>query len=226
MPVGHLYVFFGRISVQVFYTFLIGLFGFGNVISEGVCPECRGTGRKIKEKCPDCYGTGYISNRKKIQVSIPAGIDNGQSIRIREKGEPGINGGPRGDLLVEVIVSRHAIFQRQEMDIYSNVYLPFTTAALGGEIRINTVHGDVINPIAPGTQTGTKVRLRGKGIPSLRNKDVRGDHYVTLVITVPEKLTEEQKEALRRFDDAMNGISSDADDDKKKEKGFFSKFTD
>ena len=94
---------------------------FGTMQSVRTCPECNGSGKIIKEKCPECYGTGYISNRKKIQVSIPAGIDNGQSIRIREKGEPGVNGGPRGDLLVEVIVSRHATFQRQDMDIYSNV---------------------------------------------------------------------------------------------------------
>ena len=121
----------------------------------------------IKDKCPDCRGTGYISNKKKIQVSIPAGIDNGQSVRIREKGEPGINGGPRGDLLVEVVVSRHPIFQRQDMNIYSTVPISFAQAALGGEVRINTVDGDVLYEVKAGTQTDTRIRLKGKGVPSL-----------------------------------------------------------
>ena len=189
------------------------------------CPDCRGTGKIVKEKCSDCYGTGYISKKKTIQVTIPAGIDNGQSIRIAGKGEPGVNGGERGDLLVEVTVSRHPVFKRQDTTIFSTVPISFATAALGGTIRIKTVDGDVEYEVKPGTQTDTKVRLARKGVPTLRNKNVRGDHYVTLVITVPEKLTEEQKEALRRFDDAMNGISSEPDDEKKKKKGFFSKFT-
>ena len=173
-----------------------------------------------KEKCPDCYGSGYISSRKKIQVTIPAGIDNGQSIRIAGKGEPGINGGDRGDLLVEVTVSKHPIFKRQETTIFSTVPISFVTAALGGPIRIKTVDGEVEYEVKPGTQTDTKVRLRGKGVPSLRNKNIRGDHFVTLVITVPEKLNEEQKEALRRFDDAMNGIAPEGG---KKKRGLFGK---
>ena len=145
------------------------------------CPDCHGTGKIIREKCPDCGGTGYTSSRKKIKVTIPAGIDNGQSVRIREKGEPGVNGGPRGDLLVEVTVSRHPIFQRQDVHIFS-------TAPI------------VIYTVKPGTKTDTKVRLKGKGVPSLRNPQVRGDHYVTLVIQTPEKLSPEAKEVLRHFD--------------------------
>ena len=198
---------------------------FGQVQNVQTCPDCRGTGKIVKEKCSDCYGTGYISKKKTIQVTIPGGIDNGQSIRIAGKGEPGVNGGERGDLLVEVTVSRHPVFKRQDTTIFSTVPISFATAALGGTIRIKTVDGDVEYEVKPGTQTDTKVRLARKGVPTLRNKNVRGDHYVTLVITVPEKLTEEQKEALRRFDDAMNGISSEPDDEKKKKKGFFSKFT-
>jgi len=198
---------------------------FGQVQNVQTCPDCRGTGKIVKEKCSDCYGTGYISKKKTIQVTIPAGIDNGQSIRIAGKGEPGVNGGERGDLLVEVTVSRHPIFKRQDTSIYSTVPISFVTAALGGTIRIKTVDGDVEYEVKPGTQTDTKVRLRGKGVPTLRNKNIRGDHFVTLVLTVPERLNEEQKEALRRFDDAMNGISSEPDDEKKKKKGFFSKFT-
>lgn len=177
---------------------------FGMVRNVQTCPDCRGTGKIIKEKCPDCYGSGYVTKKKKIQVSIPAGIDNGQSIRIRDKGEPGTNGGERGDLLVEVNVSRHPVFQRQDYDIYSTVPITFAQAAIGGDIRINTVDGDVLYTVKPGTQTDTKVRLRGKGVPTLRNKQVRGDHYVTLVVQVPTKLTNEQKELLQKFDDAMN----------------------
>lgn len=186
---------------------------FGMVRNVQTCPDCRGTGKIIKEKCPDCHGSGYISNRKKIQVSIPAGIDNGQSIRIRDKGEPGVNGGGRGDLLVEVIVSRHPIFQRQDSDIYSTVPISFARAALGGEMRISTIDGDVMYDVKPGTQTDTRVRLRGKGVPSLRNKNVRGDHYVTLVVDVPTNLTSEQKALLEQFDKAMNGVSGAGEGD-------------
>ena len=174
---------------------------FGMVQNVQSCPDCNGTGQIIKEKCPDCRGTGYIASKKKIQVSIPAGIDDGQSVRIREKGEPGVNGGPRGDLLVEVVVSRHPIFQRQDMNIYSTAPISFAQAALGGEVRINTVDGDVLYEVKPGTQTDTKIRLKGKGVPSLRNKAVRGDQYVTLVVQVPTGLNEVAKEALRAFDE-------------------------
>ena len=174
----------------------------GMVQNVQTCPDCHGTGKIIKEKCPDCRGTGYIAKRKKIKVSIPAGIDNGQSVRIREKGEPGANCGPRGDLLVEVNVSRHPIFQRQDMNIYSTAPISFAQAALGGEVRISTIDGDILYEVMPGTQTDTRIRLKGKGIPSLRNSSIRGDHYVTLVVQVPTGLNEEAKEALRKFDEA------------------------
>ena len=183
---------------------------FGQVQNVQTCPDCRGTGKIVKEKCPDCYGTGYISSKKKIQVKIPAGIDNGQSIRIAGKGEPGTNGGERGDLLVEVTVSRSPVFMRQETSIFSTVPISFATAALGGPIKIKTVDGEVEYEVKPGTQTDTKVRLRGKGVPSLRNKNIRGDHYVTLVVTVPEKLTEEQKEALKKFAESMGDSNYEA----------------
>ena len=173
---------------------------FGTVRNVQTCPDCNGTGKVIKEKCPDCHGTGFISNRKKIQVSIPAGIDNGQSVRIRDKGEPGSSGGPRGDLLVEVVVGRHPIFQRQEYNIYSTVPISFAVAALGGEVVIDTVDGKVIYEVKTGTQTETKVRLKGKGVPSLRNKEMRGDHYVTLVVQTPDKLSQEAKDLLKKFD--------------------------
>ena len=170
---------------------------FGTVQNVQTCPNCGGSGKIVKEKCPKCAGTGYTSSRKKIKVTIPAGIDNGQSVRIREKGEPGVNGGPRGDLLVEVNVSRHVLYT-----------------------------------VKPGTKTDTKVRLKGKGVPSLRNTQVRGDHYVTLVIQTPERLSAEAKEALRKFDELSGNTLHQHDDlatksekseKKGKKKGFMDK---
>ena len=202
---------------------------FGTVQNVQTCPNCGGSGKVIKEKCTSCSGTGYTSSKKKIEVTIPAGIDNGQSVRIREKGEPGTNGGPRGDLLVEVNVSRHPIFQRQDMHIFSTVPISFAQAALGGDVKIQTVDGAVIYNVKPGTKTDTKVRLKGKGVPSLRNSAVRGDHYVTLVIQTPEKLSAEAKEALRRFDELsgnslhQNDSNPEKSEKKTKRNGFMDK---
>ena len=196
---------------------------FGTVRNVQTCPDCNGSGKIVKEKCADCHGSGYITNRKKIAVTIPAGIDNGQSIRIREKGEPGVNGGPRGDLLVEIQVERHPIFQRQDMNIYSTAPVTFAQAALGGQIHITTVDGDMAYDNKPGTQTDTKIRLKGKGVPSLRNKNIRGDHYVTLVVQVPTKLNEEAKEYLRKYDEAVNGKINDSKQEKPKKKSFMEK---
>ena len=202
---------------------------FGMVRNVQTCPDCGGTGKIIKDKCPDCRGTGFTASRKKIQVSIPAGIDDGQSIRIREKGEPGTNGGPRGDLLVEVQVARHPIFQRQDMNIFSTAPITFAQAALGGEMRINTVDGEVSYEVKPGTQTDTRIRLKGKGVPSLRNKNVRGDHYVTLVVQTPTNLNEDAKKALAAFDaacgnrpaaDSTAETSEKSEKTEKKKKGF------
>ncbi len=175
---------------------------FGTVRNVQTCPDCQGTGKVIKDKCPDCRGTGYIPMKKRFAVDIPAGIDNGQCKRLSGQGEPGTGGGPRGDVLVEVIVGRHPIFQRQDMNIFSTVPVSFPIAALGGEIVIDTVDGKVIYEVKPGTQTDTRVRLKGKGVPSLRNKDVRGDQYVTLVVQVPDKLSHEARELLAEFDAA------------------------
>ena len=175
---------------------------FGMMQTETVCPDCRGTGKVIREKCRDCRGTGYITKKTRLSVDIPAGIDNGMSVRIRDKGEPGVNGGPRGDLLVEVRVARHAEFQRDDTDLYSTVQIPFTKAALGGKVRIRTIDGEVEYDVKAGTQTDTRIRLRGKGVPSVHNRDRRGDHYVTLVVAVPTKLNHRQKKALQAFAEA------------------------
>ena len=184
---------------QVVYT-QQSLFGMARTVQ--TCPDCTGSGKIIKYKCSNCAGSGYVKSKKKIQIKVPAGIDNGQSIRLREMGEPGINGGERGDLLVTILVDKHPVFQRQGYDIYSSEPISFTQAALGGKVSLNTIDGPYSYDIAPGTQTNTKVKLRGKGVPTLRNKSVRGDHYVTLIVQVPENLTEEQKSILNQYENA------------------------
>ena len=210
---------------QVVYT-QQSLFGMARTVQS--CPDCGGSGKLIKFKCSNCAGSGFVKSKKKIQIAVPAGIDNGQSIRIREKGEPGINGGGRGDLLVTVLVDRHPTFQRQEYDLYSSEPISFTQAALGGKVTINTIDGPYDLDIKPGTQTDTKVKLKGKGVPTLRNKNVRGDHYVTLVVQVPDKLTEEQKSILNQYANTTTVNARSSTDsaggfsfgDHKKKKGF------
>ena len=193
---------------------------FGTVQNVQTCPQCGGTGKYIKEKCPDCRGTGYVSNRKKIKVDIPAGIESGQSIRIREKGEPGINGGPRGDLLVEVAVSPSERYERDGMNLYSIQYISYPKAVLGGDVQIPTVYGDVIYTVKPGTATNTRIRLKEKGMPSVRNSSSKGDLYVTLVVEVPTKLNNEAKELLRQYEEACEDEPSKGHKRKKK---FFEK---
>lgn len=200
---------------------------FGMMQNVQTCPDCQGSGKVVKEKCTNCRGTGYIAKKVKKTVEIPAGIDNGQCVRVRDYGEPGVNGGPRGDLLVEVIVARNPAFERQDMNIFSNASISFGIAALGGDVRIKTVDGDIIYTVAPGTQSGTRIRLKGKGVPSLRNKMVRGDHYVTLIVNTPTGLSKEAKDALKRFDELTGGSLTKeggaATAGKEKKKGFMDK---
>ena len=198
---------------QVAYTQQT-LFGMSRSIQ--ACPDCRGTGTIIKEKCPSCFGAGYINKKKKIQVSIPAGIDDGMSIRVTNMGDPGTKGGSRGDLLVEVRVSDHPSFQRDGMNIYSRAPMSFAKATLGGEIRISTIDGDVLYDVKPGTPSETTIRLRGKGVPSVRDKSVRGDQYVTLEVQIPTKLTSEQKELLKKFDESYSGKDPEPEPKKKR----------
>lgn len=193
---------------------------FGSVQNIQTCPQCGGTGKYVKDKCTDCRGTGYVSNRKTIKVDIPAGIESGQSIRIREKGEPGINGGPRGDLLVEVAVGGSDHYERDGMNLYSVQYISYPTAVLGGDVRIPTVYGDVIYTVKAGTATNTRIRLREKGMPSVRNASSKGDLYVTLVIEVPTNLSSEAKDLLRQYEEACSGEEPKGHKRKKK---FFEK---
>lgn len=200
---------------------------FGIVRNVQTCPSCRGSGKIVKEKCPKCSGTGYKKIKKTIKVNIPAGMDNGERLRVPNLGEPGRNGGPRGDLYVFIEVQPHPVFQREDYNIYSTVPVSFADAALGAQITIPTVDGDVMQTIQPGTQTDTVIRLRGKGVPFVRGRnqrtDQRGDHFATLVIQVPKKLNSEQKELLRRFDDSMKGKPVKDAPEGKKKKGFMDK---
>ena len=168
------------------------------------CPDCRGTGKIIKEKCPDCHGTGNIPAKKKFSVDIPAGINNGEGIKLAAQGEPGKNGGPRGDIIIEIAFPDHAFLTRDIYDLYSTEKIPFTTAALGGKIKIRTIEGPMDYSITAGTQSGTRVKFRGKGVPMLRmGGRSRGDHYVDFVVDVPERMNGEQKRALKEFERTM-----------------------
>ncbi len=178
---------------------------FGLVRNVQTCPDCGGTGKQIKDKCSECSGKGYKDSKKKIMASVPAGIDNGQAFRISEMGEPGVAGGPRGDLLIECQVLSHPTFMREGVNIYSTVPISYAIAALGGEVLVNTLENKPSSRIAytikPGTKTDTRVVLKKKGIPYVRNKEQRGDHIVTFVIETPEKLSSEAKELLMKFDE-------------------------
>ncbi len=175
---------------------------FGRVQNVQTCPKCNGTGKIIKEKCSTCNGSGYEFKPTKIEINIPAGIDDGQTIVLEGKGEPGVNGGPRGDLHVHVNVARDPKFIRRGNDIFTSISISYPTAVLGGEIKVKTVHGDVIYKVMPGTQTGTKVRLKSKGMPNVHGSG-KGDHYVTLVVAVPKEVSREQKELLEKLESTL-----------------------
>lgn len=171
----------------------------GYMRSTGVCPECHGEGRIIKEPCTACRGSGRVRVQKTIEIDIPQGINDGQTIQISGGGEPGSKGGPSGDLLVTIRIKKHNIFRRDEFDVYINIPITFAQAALGACIKVPTISGVVEYDIPPETQTGSVFRLRGKGIPYIRGKG-RGDQYVTVEVETPKNLTQKQKELLREFD--------------------------
>jgi len=193
----------------------------GTVTSTRTCPACNGAGKIIKEKCQSCTGTGYTKSRKKISVTIPAGIDNGQSIRLKGKGEPGTNGGPRGDVLLTIYIKPHQEFERQGNDIYYQMRINIAQAALGAEIEVPTLDGKVKYPIGAGTQSGTRFRLRGKGVPFINQSKSRGDQYVDVIVDTPSKLSQRQKEL---FEELADTFGDDAEN--KRKKGFFDKMKD
>lgn len=171
---------------------------FGRIVNRRICQTCGGRGQVIREKCGTCRGTGRVKVRRKIQLNIPAGVDDGAQLRVSGEGEPGVNGGPPGDLYVVLRVKEHEFFDREGNDIYCQVPLHFTQVALGDEIEVPTVDGKVKLKIPAGTQTGTFFRLRGKGVPYLRGNG-RGDQHVQVKVVTPQDLTEQQKELLREF---------------------------
>ena len=176
--------------------------------STATCPQCSGRGKIIKNPCNTCRGKGKVRRTQKIKVNIPAGIDHGQTVRLRGEGSVGSNGGPNGDLMVDVYIRQHPIFERDGVHVYCEVPITFTQAALGAEIEVPTLDGKVKFDIPEGTQTGKMFSLSGKGIPAVNNPKRRGDHRFTVVVETPTKLTKEQKELLRQLDDTMDKKSN------------------
>ena len=171
--------------------------------STAVCPTCSGRGKIIKNPCNTCRGKGKVRRTNRVKVKVPAGVDHGQSVRVRNEGCVGTNGGPNGDLLVEVRIKRHPIFHRAGMDVLCEVPITFTQAALGAQIQIPTLDGKVNFDLPEGTQTGKEFVLPGKGIPEVGNSRRRGNHRFTVVVETPTKLTKEQKDLLRQLDGSM-----------------------
>ena len=184
--------------------------------STAACPKCGGKGKIIRTPCTRCKGKGRVRRTQKIQVDIPAGVDDGQTVRVREQGSAGSNGGANGDLLVAVTIRPHALFKREGANVLCEMPISFTQAACGAEIEVPTLDGKVRYSIPEGTQTGATFRLRGKGIPYVGYKN-RGDQYVTVVVETPTHLTKEQKDLLRKFDEVT------ADSATPKRKSFFDK---
>ena len=175
--------------------------GFFSV--QQTCPKCHGSGKEISDPCVSCDGVGRTRKNKTLQVKIPAGIDDGMQIRVSGNGEPGINGGPPGDLFVEIHLKEHKIFQRENDDLICQVTIPFTLAALGGTTQVPTLNGKVDMTIPEGTQSGKRFRLRAKGIKGVRSA-YPGDLHCHIVVETPVKLTDDQKELLRKFESSLN----------------------
>jgi molecular chaperone DnaJ len=175
--------------------------GFFSV--QQTCPTCHGSGQEIKDPCTPCRGEGRVRKNKTLQVKIPAGIDDGMRIRSSGNGEPGVNGGPSGDLFVEIHLKAHNIFQRENDDLHCELTIPFTKAALGGDIQVPTLSGKAEITIPDGTQSGKTFRLRGKGIKGVR-AGYPGDLYCHVVVETPVRLTETQKDILRQFEQSLD----------------------
>jgi molecular chaperone DnaJ len=166
------------------------------------CPHCQGTGEIISDPCPECRGTGRTRSTKTLEIDIPRGIASGQRIRLSGKGEPGRNGGPSGDLYVQIIIKEHEIFEREGDDLHADLPLSFATAALGGEVSVPTMDTETRITIPEGTQSGKVLRLRGKGVPNLRTGQ-KGDLYVHVYVETPVNLSAKQKKLLREFDETL-----------------------
>lgn len=168
------------------------------------CPRCHGNGQIISDPCNSCHGEGRVEKKKTLSVKVPAGVDNGDRIRLSGEGEAGENGGPAGDLYVQISVREHPIFKRDGSDLYCEVPIGFTTAALGGELDVPTLNGRVKLKVPEESQTGKLFRLRGKGVKSVRGSQV-GDLLCRVIVETPVNLTNKQKEMLREFDKSTKG---------------------
>ena len=187
---------------------------FGSFVTTRSCDACGGTGKIIKEPCAECRGKGRVNRSKKIVVNIPAGIDNGQSLNMRGEGEAGFNGGPSGDLYIAVTVKPHKQFTRKGYDLYMDMPIPFTVAALGGEINVPTLKGTVKYAVPEGTQPNTVFRLREQGVTRL-NASGKGDLMVKVNVQVPKKVNEEQRELLKRLAESFGDDVSEGKPKKK-----------
>lgn len=195
---------------------------FGRVVNVRPCDACHGDGKVIKEPCPQCSGRGIVRKTRKITIDIPAGVDTGTVMPLRGEGEPGLKGGPNGDLYIYMRVKPHKLFKREGINLYCDIPISFTQAALGDEIDVPTLEGNIKYTIPEGTQTGTTFRIKNKGVPSLKNK-LKGDLYFTVKVTVPKKLTEQQKELLRKFAEAGGNAEEHGKSFFDKVKGAFAK---
>ncbi|MGE5329501.1 MAG: molecular chaperone DnaJ [Deltaproteobacteria bacterium] len=171
---------------------------FGQFVNVKACDKCKGEGKIITNPCPKCQGAGKYKNKVTLKVNIPGGIDNEQIISLRGEGEPGLKGGPAGDMYVVVTVKPHQIFKRQGFDVICDIPITFTQATLGSEIEVPTLDGKIKYSIPEGTQTGTVFKIKNTGIKNLRGHG-RGDHYFKVNIEVPKRLNDKQKEALKKF---------------------------
>ena len=190
---------------------------FGVMSTTSACPECSGSGKIVHNPCPKCRGKGAVRKNTTVSVDIPAGIDDGQTLSVHGSGHRGVNGGPAGDLLVTVSVLEHTQFERDGFDVYYNMPITFTQAALGDSVEVPTLDGKVKYTIPEGTQTGTVFRLRGKGITRL-NSVGRGDQFVTVIVTTPQSLTSEQKELLRKLGETFGEENRAAGNTRKRRK--------
>lgn len=201
----------GQIKVQK--NTMLG--SFVNIVT---CDKCSGKGTIVSDPCNTCRGTGKVRKHRNIKVNIPAGVDNGNVLPLRGEGEPGTNGGPSGDLYINIRVAAHSVFKRKGVDIIIDSHISFAKAALGVNLKVPTVDGEVRYEVPSGTQPGTVFRLKGKGVPRVNGRG-RGDQYVNIIVDIPKALNEKQKEAIYRYMQA----SGDSFDDGDSRKSFMDK---